>query len=759
MRYCFALIVLLATSLSSLVSASPLLTREIVIDGFPYHALLTARTSLPSALGQHQALVSGQHYDGYLLESPDSWVRLSNIDGNWTGLVFLNGQVQVVGEPGQRLQSRSVHEALGDTPASCGVEGHEHLQASRSALALPRASSLDYDTLCERQVDGQCMLSELELVFDSAFQQRYPDTHSDQALSILNMVEGYYKNALDIGFDALTIEFPNTELFSTTTDSDGFLNAIQTNRSDLDFLKNDQSLLHVVTGRDFDGSTVGIAFVGVLCSRAYGVGTTQIVGNDMPLTALTVTHELGHNFGANHDNSSCGNGFVMSSYLDDAAYNQGFSSCSQTEMRTEINSLSSPQACFNFPADATIEAEATNPTTVIAKVPFNLHYRIDLEHAYLTADSLTVTGGIDPDDGRLDRVLLSDQACTLSEDLTGYTCTLADPVSPLTLNLEATATADPARLTHEVSIQQSTGDLRETRTDNNRITTEVTVDTLSQPVDLAAAVTGADIVLNWTDPARAETGYAVRRRLDGSTGWTVLTDALPADSQTFTDTTVAFDTRYQYQVQALPADADQGSNQVTLENETPPQSRTDFVADATEDSIHLSWTDIDAFETGLRLERLREGMDIWQTLADALPADTTTYQDTTPVLEERYRYRLTAYNDTHDSAAAVSDWLGLTSNTEGSDTGSGDSGDAGDSSSSQPGNTDDGDRLGSDDKAGPGSLIWILASLLLWVARQRTDQVHERHRGRFCPPCRRTRRREKRLISGKQAAECLSNLT
>jgi len=726
MRYCFALIVLLASSFATLTSASSLLTREIAIDGFPYHALLTARSTLPSALGQHQALVTGQHYDGYLLESPDSWVRLSNIDGRWTGLVFLNGQVQVVGNPDERLQSRSVHDALGGTPASCGVAGHDHLQASRSALALPRASSLDYDTLCERRVDGQCMLSELELVFDSAFQQRYPDTHSDQALSILNMVEGYYENALDIGFDALTIEFPNSELFSTTTDSEDYLNAIRTNRSDLDFLKNDQSLLHVVTGRNFDGSTVGIAFVGVLCSRAYGVGTTQIVSNDMPLTALTVAHELGHNFGANHDNSSCGNGFVMSSYLDNNAYSQGFSSCSQTEMRNEIDSLSSPQACFNFPADATIKAEATNPDTVIAKVPFNLNYRIDIEHAYLNADSLTLTGGIDPDDGRLEQVRLSNQACTLSDDLTGYTCTLADPVSPLTLDLEATATADPARLTHEVSIQQSTGDLKETRTDNNRVTTEVAVDTLNQPVDLTASVAGADILLNWTDPAQAETGYAVRRRLEGSAGWTVLTNTLPADSQTYTDSTVAYDTRYQYQVQALPADADQGSNQVTLENETPPQSRSDFVADATEDSIHLSWTDVDAFETGLRLERQRDGMENWQTLTDALPADTTTYQDTTPVIEEHYRYRLTAYNDTHDSEAAETEWLALTSEQEDSETDSGDAGDAGGTSPSQPGNSDGGDRLGSDDQAGPGSLIWILASLLLWVARQRTGPLRRR---------------------------------
>ena len=707
MRYCFALMILLASSLFTLVSASPLLTREIVIDGFPYHALLTSRRTLPTALGQHQALVAGQHYDGYLLESPDSWVRLSNIDGRWSGLVFLNGQVQVVGD---RLQSRSVHEALGDTPASCGVEGHDHLQASRSALALPRASSVDYDTLCESQVDGQCMLSELELVFDSAFQQRYPDTHADQALSILNMVEGYYENALDIGFDALTIEFPNQELFSTSTDAKNFLESIQTNKSGLPFLKNEQSLLHVITGREFDGSTVGIAYLGVLCSRDWGVGTSQIVGDDMPLTALTVTHELGHNFGANHDDdSSCGNGYVMSSYLDKAAYNQGFSSCSQNEMRTVINNLTSPQACFNFPADASIEAAADNPAQVISGLPFELQYTVDIEQAYLSADTLTVTGGIDPSDGQLSQAQLAGQACTLSSDSTGYTCTLADPATPLTLSLRAEASADQARITNSISIQQSTGDLTESMTANNEVTTLLTVENLDQPVDLAAGISGTDIALSWTDPAQAETAYAVRRRPEGDTHWTVLTDVLPANSEAFTDTSIAFDTRYQYQVQALPTEDGQGSNIVVIEYQTPPQSRADFTAEALADSIRLSWTDTDAFETGLRLERQRSGTDTWVILAVSLEADSTVYEDTTVVLGETYRYRLTAYNDTHEADPVLSEQIGLVVPDD-ADTGT----DGNDSTDPQPGTPDgDGDRLGTDKQAGQGSALWILAVMML----------------------------------------------
>lgn len=663
-------------------------TQTFLIEGHPYTAVLTPNNDLPSSLGAERVLMRGAHFSGHLKEAPDSWLRVSRIDGAWQGLVYLNGHIEVIQPDSTTPRSTSIARALGDEPASCGLDDVvDTPMNTRSGLALPRAADLDYTTLCDSTVGGLCMLSELEVVFDSAFQQRFPDTYPDQAVSILNMVEGYYEDALDIGFDTLTMDFPSQEYFSASTDANVFLEAIQSTKPSLDIIENDQSLMHVVTGRDFDGSTVGVAYIGVLCNSAFDVGTSQIVRGDMALTALTMAHELGHNFGASHDNSSCGDGYVMSASLTTDAYNQGFSSCSQTEMRSVIDRLTEPQACFNFPADARITPSADNPSQVKFDTDFTLSYDIQIDRAYLSADTLTVTGGIDPDQGRLIRAQLGNQACTLSDDSTGYHCTLSNPTASAALIVDAAATAESAQLTHDVSVAQSTGDLTEIHTDDNQAITTVSVDTLDQPSDLSVTVSGADIQLSWTDRSSSESGYAVRRRLDGDTVWTAINDSLPVDAATFTDTTAAFDTRYEYQVQAQPVDNGQGSNIVTIENPTPPQPRADLSADATTDRIDLSWTDTDDFETALWLARQRSGSGEWLTLDAELPADTTAYSDTTVVAGEQYRYRLTAYNSLHEADPVLTGDIGLVSTTD---------------ESGADASTED-DRLAS----GGGSLLWF----------------------------------------------------
>ncbi len=57
---------------------------------------------------------------------------------------------------------------------------------------------------------------------------------------------------------------------------------------------------HLFSGRDFDGNTLGVAYIGAVCASpqlAYGV--TQYYLYDT--TAGIFTHELSHNFGAYHD--------------------------------------------------------------------------------------------------------------------------------------------------------------------------------------------------------------------------------------------------------------------------------------------------------------------------------------------------------------------------------------------------------------------------------------------------------------------------
>ena len=65
-----------------------------------------------------------------------------------------------------------------------------------------------------------------------------------------------------------------------------------------------RDLTHMFTGKDFDGSTIGIAYRGVICDipdASYGISQSLFNPNATLSTRASLTaHEIGHNFGATH---------------------------------------------------------------------------------------------------------------------------------------------------------------------------------------------------------------------------------------------------------------------------------------------------------------------------------------------------------------------------------------------------------------------------------------------------------------------------
>nr|XP_056716882.1 zinc metalloproteinase-disintegrin-like MTP9 [Euleptes europaea] len=67
--------------------------------------------------------------------------------------------------------------------------------------------------------------------------------------------------------------------------------------------KNDNAQL--LTGIDFTGPTVGLAFVGTMCSQTHSAGIVQDHSRNPIAIGATMAHEMGHNFGMNHDSDLC----------------------------------------------------------------------------------------------------------------------------------------------------------------------------------------------------------------------------------------------------------------------------------------------------------------------------------------------------------------------------------------------------------------------------------------------------------------------
>ncbi|KAI1230089.1 hypothetical protein IHE44_0010479, partial [Lamprotornis superbus] len=67
--------------------------------------------------------------------------------------------------------------------------------------------------------------------------------------------------------------------------------------------RNDNAQL--ITGLDFEGTTIGLAFLKSICSDLYSAGIIQDHNRNEIAVAATMAHEMGHNLGMSHDTEAC----------------------------------------------------------------------------------------------------------------------------------------------------------------------------------------------------------------------------------------------------------------------------------------------------------------------------------------------------------------------------------------------------------------------------------------------------------------------
>ncbi|RLD15752.1 MAG: hypothetical protein DRI22_02075 [Caldiserica bacterium] len=168
----------------------------------------------------------------------------------------------------------------------------------------------------------------------------------------------------------------------------------------------------------------------------------------------------------------------------------------------------------------------------------------------------------------------------------------------------------------------------------------------SSPTNLTGTIVSCHQVdLSWNDNSSDEDSFIVERK-ESSGSYSVIA-TLPANTTSYSDTTVSAETTYYYRVKAHNSWGDSGySNVVNITTPacgTPPAAPTNLTATpASSDTIELSWTDNSDNEDGFRIER-KEAGGTYSEIA-TLPANTTSYTDTGLNPETTYYYRVRAYN-------------------------------------------------------------------------------------------------------------------
>ena len=138
---------------------------------------------------------------------------------------------------------------------------------------------------------------------------------NNQIVSIMNQVDGIYQVEIGVTFhvvgqnawsDAATDPYTST-VVTCPNPPNGcvtLLNEFRNRWNSSPPLTMTRDLAHLWTGKDLDGSTIGVAFVGVVCvSAANSYGLSQRITNPNPASTIVLTaHEIGHNFSARHTN-------------------------------------------------------------------------------------------------------------------------------------------------------------------------------------------------------------------------------------------------------------------------------------------------------------------------------------------------------------------------------------------------------------------------------------------------------------------------
>ena len=232
---------------------------------------------------------------------------------------------------------------------------------------------------------------EISLIGDTNFQAAESSDPTAAMLARLNIVEGIFSEQVGLLILATDVRLmqAGADPFTATKGST-LLEQLGAYRAATPEVRA-RGLAHLMTGKDLDGTTAGIAYVRTVCDVERGVSVSSR-SYGTTISALIMAHELGHNLGAEHDGeagtacASTGGGFIMAPSVSGFAT---FSECSLNTMERVIAAAECvTEAQF---ADVTVDAGVTSVTGE-GGLPFTLPFVVRSTGNTVAQDAaLTVT--------------------------------------------------------------------------------------------------------------------------------------------------------------------------------------------------------------------------------------------------------------------------------------------------------------------------------------------------------------------------------
>ncbi|HEX8149454.1 MAG TPA: zinc-dependent metalloprotease family protein [Pyrinomonadaceae bacterium] len=310
---------------------------DLVVEPFDVRtADYRAVAAGPGGVMTEQARTPSNSWRGHVRGQDGTFVRLY-LDGQKVQGIIITPSETFFVEPARDLSAAAgskdfLFYASSDvkpTDAECveaTLGGKVAAEAARSGLGSAAAGSAGptADESFAPKPEAR-VAAEADFEFYQANGSNEPATRADID-SIITQVDGIYDSQLGVKIRLVftRVWTTNTDPY-TLTEAGGALEQFA-DGYDATFGVGGppfaRELTHMFTGKDFDGSTIGIAYRGVVCDipdASYGISQSKFSAVNLLRVSVTA-HEMGHNFGATHPNqespvpSSC-NPSIMNSFV------------------------------------------------------------------------------------------------------------------------------------------------------------------------------------------------------------------------------------------------------------------------------------------------------------------------------------------------------------------------------------------------------------------------------------------------------------
>jgi hypothetical protein len=299
-----------------------------------------------------------------------SWVRITRGVGGWRGMIF-DGQSLYAIEPAADIADAAVEPLtvsgtapvvyrLDDALLPIDQMSCEIVHADAPSTAAEAFTNLSHElqaqaATAELSATKQVRVGVVgDFEFGNLFASGAMGTAEEAVVARMNIVDGIFTSQLGVKISlAPTKIFTNSDdPFSKSVAGD-LLTELRTYRGG-SAAQLALGLTHLMTGRDLDGDTVGIAYIGSVCDGQNAASLSEGRRGTMQ-SALIAAHEIGHNFGAPHDGEtgacqSTPQTFLMAPRLNGS---DQFSACSISQIQPYINN-SRCLTAYN-PPDAALE--------------------------------------------------------------------------------------------------------------------------------------------------------------------------------------------------------------------------------------------------------------------------------------------------------------------------------------------------------------------------------------------------------------------